>query len=217
MKLWSYVYNLGAFILKGFKAKSVKDFYDSAAANYDEAMRMQNYLVGAIIEHMPECDTALDIAMGTGITSDHMSKKCKRLVSLDFSDSMINEAKTKNLEAHILKADFLDLPLKDNSIDVAVCTRAIGHIPLDRYYRFFSEVSRVSRQFITESRDFTFMEVAYYRIFGKIMSLLGHSEQPLNSGKKRLEEALQCNCFDTEFIPFGDNKRNYIVIAKKRS
>jgi len=211
-----YLYSLASFIFKGFSKKTVQEFYNGSAEVYEDAMQMQDEIVSKIVGYMPECDTALDIAMGTGITSYHMSKKCNRLVSLDFSDSMILEAKKKNLEAHILKADFLDLPLKDNSVDVAVCTGAVRHIPLNRYYRFFSEVSRVSSMFITECRDFTPIEVVYYKLYGKFMSFLGYSEQPLNSGKKRLEEALRCNCFSTEFIPFEGSKRNYVVIAKRR-
>src|SRR3989338_7791186 len=143
MKLLSYVYNLGAFILKGFKAKSVKDFYDSAAINYDDAMKMQDYLVGIIIGRMPECDTALDLGLGTGITSYHMRKKCNTLVSVDFSDGMINEGRKRlGLEANILKCNFLELPLTDNSIEVAASTGAVRHIPAASYGKFFLEVYR---------------------------------------------------------------------------
>lgn len=218
MKLWSYAYNLGAFILKGFKAKSVKDFYDSAAVNYNDAMKMRDYIVGIIIDRMPECDTALDLGLGTGITSYHMRKKCNTLISVDFSDGMINESKKRlGLEANILKCDFLELPLINNSIEVAASTGAVRHIPSASYPKFFSEVYRVVNGcFITEARDFTSLEKIYFKTYGKLMGLLGHSEQPLNSDKGRLEKVLTDSGFEARFEKFKPNSRNYIAIASKK-
>lgn len=219
MGAWSYFYNVSAFILKGFKTKSVREFYDSAAANYDKAMRMQDYAVRKIIEQMPKCNQGLDLGLGTGITSYHMRKKCNSLISVDFSDGMINESRKKlGLEPKILKCNLLDLPLADNSIDIAVSTGAIRHIPAASYEKFFSEVSRVVKDcFITESRDYTSFEKIYYKIYGKFMGLLGHSEQPLNSDKGNLESILKQHCFEPEFRLFpGKSKRNYIVLAHKK-
>ena len=70
-----YLSNLAAFILKGFRHHSVKEYYNASAVNYDAAMKSQDELVEIIIKCMPECEKALDIAMGTGITSVHMKKK----------------------------------------------------------------------------------------------------------------------------------------------
>ncbi len=213
--LGNYLKNILHFIATGFQTDSVMEFYNSSAKFYEKAMPKQDELVSRIVGCMPECDTALDIAMGTGITSKHMRNKCKNLISIDFSGSMISEARKKGLESMILKGNFLSLPLKDDSIDVSVCTGAVRHIPEESYDKFFSEVSRVSKIFITEAHDFTLFERIYFRAYGYFMKYLGHSEQPLNSDKTKLCGALSSNKFDVALIPIGPNERNYVIYAAK--
>lgn len=215
MSMKDYFLNIISFICKGFTTNSVRDFYNNSAMFYEKAMPMQDKLVSRIVSFMPECDTALDIAMGTGITSYHMSKKCKRLLSIDFSDSMIGEARKKSLDACILKGDFLNLPLLDNSVDVAVCTGAIRHVPEDSYGHFFKEISRVSGQFITEAREFTILETIYLKAYGRFMRMLGHYEQPLNSDKRNLSRAMADAGFDVEFVPFDKSNRNYVAVGTR--
>jgi len=213
----NYISNLVSFMAKGFTNHSVKDFYDSSAENYDIVMRKQDDHVRVITGYMPECETALDIAMGTGITSKYMRERCRTLVSLDFSEGMIEEGRKKlGLEAKIVKANFLNIPLKDKSIDVSVCTAALSHIPRNSYNNFFSEVGRVTKKyFITEARVFTLSEKIYGNLYGSFMKLLGHHEQLLNFDKERLQDALSKNGFVTYVIPFGSHKNSYIMVAKK--
>lgn len=213
---WKYLSNKAAFIIKGFTNRSVREYYDSVAVNYDIAMKKHDEFVSKVIGYVPECETALDIAMGTGITSKHLRKKCKTVVSLDFSDSMISEGRKKlGLEAKILKADFLQIPLKDGGVEVSVCTAAISHIPKESYDQYFSEISRVTKKyFVTHAKDFNPFERLIYKFYDFGMSLLGHNERMLNFDLNKLSSSLSNNGFN-DIALFPLKKNSYVLIANK--
>ena len=72
---------------------------------------------------------ALDAACGTGRHAAYMSSLGHRVIGIDASARMLEMAKFKVPEAKLEIADLESMPLRDKTIDVAVCSLALTHCP----------------------------------------------------------------------------------------
>jgi 2-polyprenyl-3-methyl-5-hydroxy-6-metoxy-1,4-benzoquinol methylase len=87
--------------------------------------------------------TVLDIASGEGYGSNIIAKHASKVIGVDISFEAIEHAKNKykvnNLE--FLWGSVVDIPLEDNSVDVAVSFETIEHH--DKHHEMLKEIKRI--------------------------------------------------------------------------
>lgn len=126
-------------------------FWDKIAGVYDLFGYFYNgkankELCNEVISHIENKDVVLECACGTGMISEKIATKCKRLVATDYSEGMLKQTRKKckkynNVE--IRKADITKLDFPDNSFDVVVAANII-HL-LDEPYKTVEELNRVCK------------------------------------------------------------------------
>ncbi len=126
-------------------------FWDKAAGVYDifvnvvnaRAHRELKRIVGDLIT---ADDEVLECACGTGMLSEVIAGRCRKLTATDYSANMLKKAR-KNLSAYnnvtFAKADITSLAYADESFDKAVAGNVI-HL-LDEPLKALAELNRVCR------------------------------------------------------------------------
>src|SRR6267142_5401519 len=78
--------------------------------------------------------SALDVCCGTGAALRHLRRRCRdRVVGLDFSEGMLDEARRRlagcdgDAAVELVRGNALALPYED-AFDVVTCFGALGHI-----------------------------------------------------------------------------------------
>ncbi len=132
------------------KAK-IRSMFDSIVDGYDRANRILSLGIDrlwrkTVVEHC-ECkpsDVVLDICCGTGDLSALIRGTGAHVVSLDFSENMIQKGREKgNIDDLATVADASKLPFKDNIFTKVCISFGIRNIPdIDN---FLEEVYRVLR------------------------------------------------------------------------
>lgn len=86
--------------------------------------------------------SALDVCCGTGAVLAKMRAVCKdRLVGLDFSQGMLEEAKRRVGDVELVRGDALDLPFR-GEFDVVTSAGAFGHVLVEDEDRFIAGIVR---------------------------------------------------------------------------
>lgn len=85
----------------------------------------------------------LDLAGGTGMNAETLSKAGAKVTVADASQAMLKRAAAKKMTAHILHAKAEDLPLPDGSFDIVLISDAWHHFR--NQPGVISEVMRVLR------------------------------------------------------------------------
>ncbi|MFJ2895069.1 class I SAM-dependent methyltransferase [Streptomyces sp. NPDC087218] len=99
--------------------------YDSLPSSYIE---VEEPVVHAILDGL-EPGVALDAACGTGRQTRALAARGHRVIGVDQSPQMIAKAREHTPGAEF-RAGHLDrLPLDDDSVDLAVCSLAMTHLP----------------------------------------------------------------------------------------
>jgi ubiquinone/menaquinone biosynthesis C-methylase UbiE len=86
---------------------------------------------------------ALDAACGTGRHTQRLARLGHEVVGVDASPSMLEAARRKVPAARFLQGDLGELPLDDDSFDLAVCALALEH--LEDLLPPIAELARVLR------------------------------------------------------------------------
>jgi len=90
--------------------------------------------------------TVLDIASGEGYGSYILSKYSKRVIGIDISKDAVDYAahkyNTGNLE--FLHGNIIDIPLKDESVDIVVSFETIEHH--DKHLKMMDEIKRIFKK-----------------------------------------------------------------------
>ncbi len=114
-------------------SREVKEYFEQVSSQWD-TMRQGFYgeevreavLMAARI--LPD-QTVLDVGAGTGFLTEAASRKARKVIALDFSESMIAEARTKlagkNVEFRIGSAE--EIPLPDGSVDAVIGNMVLHH------------------------------------------------------------------------------------------
>jgi len=134
------------------------EFYDRTADAYDRVRFASEF--GAYVNWVQRevllklCDiketkVLLDLGGGTGRFAVEFAKKCRDVINLDSSRSMLRIAKTKAIREktyqnmHLIIAEGHYLPFRKNSIDISISINVLLHIP--DYLGVIREVARVLR------------------------------------------------------------------------
>jgi len=87
----------------------------------------------------------IEIGCGTGYGADYLSQFASNIVAMDISKKCIINCHTKHKKDKLtfLQASGLNIPLKDDSLNVAVSFQVIEHIDPKKIGDYLSEIKRV--------------------------------------------------------------------------
>jgi len=127
--------------------------YDYLAEIYDQVMEHVNYKQWAgyiktiITSEQNQTRCVVDLSCGTGSMLKHLNLKNTKLIGCDLSTSMVKRAANKGGQngRAFLCADFLTIPFKDASMNVAVALYdSVNYLLTDtQVLQFFNEVNRI--------------------------------------------------------------------------
>jgi ubiquinone/menaquinone biosynthesis C-methylase UbiE len=118
------------------------EFFESGRHEIEQVMKNISKM-----RMRPQFDTALDFGCGVGRLSRALSRYFKRVVAVDISTAMLEEAKAQhrgfaNIEfLHNARNDLGSIP--SNSIDFVYSNIVLQHMPENRQLLFISEFCRV--------------------------------------------------------------------------
>lgn len=119
----------------------------------------------------------LDIPCGTGRISQYLLEQGESVTGADISNEMMQvaEQKVQSYDAFngFYQMDASDLTFEDNSFDVIVAIRFMGHIPKDVRLKILKEFGRVSQYSIIE-----------YNLKSKSVELRRSIDKALKSGNR---------------------------------
>lgn len=84
-------------------------------------------IVRGILDDIP-VGIALDVACGTGRHTEYLVELGHRVIAIDGSPEMLEQARIKVPQAEFREADLHHLPLPDDHVDVVVCALALTHV-----------------------------------------------------------------------------------------
>ncbi|MFF8788868.1 class I SAM-dependent methyltransferase [Streptomyces sp. NPDC015125] len=106
--------------------------YASWSARYDSLpssfIEVEEPVVHRLLDRGP-VGTALDAACGTGRQTAALTARGYRVIGVDQSPEMLAQAHRKAPGAEFRRGRLEDLPLDDDSVDLAVCSLAMTHLP----------------------------------------------------------------------------------------
>ncbi len=117
------------------KYKETEDFFNKNANSYATSKSHANdddlkILINSL--NLKDNYTGLDIATGTGFTAIELAKHIKRVIAIDITDNMINEAKKLANQNSLDNIGFINenaehMEFNDSYFDVITCRRAAHH------------------------------------------------------------------------------------------
>ena len=127
-------------------------FWDRAAGVYDLFANVWNKkthgaLCAYVEAQISPADEVLECACGTGLLTEGIAAKCKRLVATDFSEKMLEKAEKKCGKfgnVTFKRENILQIGEPDGRFDAVVAANVI-HL-LDEPYRALAELDRVCRR-----------------------------------------------------------------------
>lgn len=125
-------------------------------------------------------DSILDVGCGEGFTLNRLKEKGigKNLEGVEYLQTAIDLGKKMYPDIKIKKGTIYDLPYKDNSFDLVLCTEVLEH--LDEPEKALKELVRVSKKYLVISvpNEPFFMFAQFVR--GKNWSRLGNDIEHIN-------------------------------------
>jgi len=121
-------------ILEDKRRRGERRFWSRIAKRYDswiESAFHDQYEVyrSKFVTHISKDDVVLEIGTGTGQIALHIAKKCNKVIGIDISTEMIEQAKRKKTANNIANASFqvedaYKLPFEDETFDKVICCNA---------------------------------------------------------------------------------------------
>lgn len=127
-----------------------KTFWNKWAKRYDRAMsgdgKMYAQIVSRIKKKLNRNMTILELACGTGLLSVQIAGSVKMMEATDFSEDMIEQAKSKSHSSrlHFSVQDATDLPYAKETFDAVVISNALHIMPYPE--KALSEIRRVLKK-----------------------------------------------------------------------
>lgn len=132
------------------RRKDVIELYDDVAYVYDTRRyetKKQKITTRIAFEVVSELvgntknKLVLDAGCGTGRFTNFFINEGANVISVDSSKNMLKILKKKNHNAKTINADIFNLPFKNNSFDLIVCSEVLTH--LREYKRPLAEFKRM--------------------------------------------------------------------------
>lgn len=128
-------------------ALDVSHGYQVWAETYDSIpnllIEVEEPIIKSLLKKFKPGD-ALDAACGTGRYSELLNSLGHKVTGIDLSPDMLSQArKNRSKQINFLQGDLTTIPLKDESVDLAICTLAFTHFP--NIDKALLELSRVVR------------------------------------------------------------------------
>jgi len=120
--------------------------YDLLAPKFDRTpFRTPEKVLELAAEVIGSTGDALDVCCGTGAALAHLRRLASgRVVGIDFSRGMLDEARRRVPGVELVHGDALALPF-EAAFDVITCFGALGHITRDDEDRFVAGIARALR------------------------------------------------------------------------
>lgn len=132
---------------KTFKKSS--NFEKHTTKNPIGKLFLDNFLNTVVKTIRPlNIDSVLDVGCGEGFTLGRLSKEKigKEFEGIEYDEGAIELSRKLYPRLSIRKGDIYDLPYKNNSFDLVVCTEVLEH--LENPKKAYRELVRVSRKYI---------------------------------------------------------------------
>jgi len=194
----------------------LQEYFDQLAPTWDkELTRERLKCLGTIVKELgiKPGYYVLDIGSGTGALLPFLIAELGdegKIVALDFSAEMVDQAKAKNFPPIVVfaQADVLAIPLADNSVDLAICNSAFPHF--NDKVEALKEIARVLRNngrlVICHTMSREMLNRLHQSIGGMVASDLLPDESQLRGLIKQA---------GLKITHFEDGPDRYLVIAEK--
>jgi len=108
---------------------------------------LRHFMAYKYVKKFVRGKSVLEIGCGTGYGANYLSQFVSNITAIDISKKYVIYCHTKHKKEKMtfLRASGLDIPLKDNSIDVAMSFQVIEHIEPKKVRGYLSEIKRVLR------------------------------------------------------------------------
>lgn len=101
-------------------------------------------LINSAFEYLPRGEAGLDLCCGTGAGIALLRQLCRRVVGLDFSQGMLDVARSRHPEVELVRGDAL-VPRWHEEFDLVTCFGALGHFLPEDMPAFVDVVYRALR------------------------------------------------------------------------
>ena len=125
-------------------------------------------------------DSILDVGCGEGFTLNRLKEKGigKQLEGLEYLQTAIQLGKKTYPDIKIIQGSIYELPYKDNSFDLVLCTEVLEH--LEEQKKALKELVRVSKKYLVISVPNEPFFMLAQLIRGKNWSRLGNDIEHIN-------------------------------------
>jgi len=133
-----------------YKIGKVAEEYEMIRFEYPAGRLSNAFQQGAIRRGIGSLDLSgkkvLDVACGTGRFARLIRASGARVIGLDLSRAMIEQARDRKSAEAYVEGSALELPFKDGAFDLAISVNAFNHIPA--FEQAIDEICRVSKRVI---------------------------------------------------------------------
>ncbi|MFA6215642.1 MAG: class I SAM-dependent methyltransferase [Patescibacteria group bacterium] len=100
--------------------------------------------------------TVLDIGSGPGVMAERIKDRVKKVIALDREMNMTSDVKERlssDGKVAVVRGDFLEIPLADESVDLALSAGTVWHIPVEKMDQKGKEMTptQIEDQFLSEA------------------------------------------------------------------
>jgi ubiquinone/menaquinone biosynthesis C-methylase UbiE len=194
----------------------LQEYFDQLAPTWDEELTPERLkCLGNIVKELgiKPGYYVLDIGSGTGVLLPFLIAELGdegKIVALDFSAEMLDQAQAKNFPPIVgfAQADVLAIPLADNSVDLAICNGVFPHF--NDKVKALEEIARVLRNngrlVICHTMSRTMLNQLHQSVGGVIANDFLPPEFQLRGLIKQA---------GLKITHFEDSPERYLVIAEK--
>lgn len=124
------------------------------------------------ISLLPKKANVLDLGCGSGRDSRFLAKNGLRVIGVDFSEKMIEQAKYLDRQINYLVLDFESMRFQDGQFDGIWANASLHHIPYARLRRLLKDIYRILKPrgiFFVKVKQGVYRGIRSNEKFGKII------------------------------------------------